>query len=384
MGTQRRYAVRVANQAVRVGVDATPLLGKRTGVGQFVTGLVEGFKGHSAVALRPFTVTARGWRSDEAKTIQRWPMPARPLRALWRHSDMAPIEWWTGSLDVVHGTNFVVPPSKRATQLISVHDMTTVLYPELCTPDTLQYPGLIARAVAGGAHIHTDSTFVATEVIRHFEIEPARVHTIHLGFQRYKPDPEQRGQLLAAEGDGAPYLLAIGTVEPRKDYPTLLEAFAMVAASETDLRLVIVGQSGWGERAFVAALAKIPAGISARIERRGFVEEAERIRLLAGARMLVYPSVYEGFGLPPLEAMAAGVPVVATRVGSLPEVLGEGALFVTRANAVALASAIQRVHSDTELRNALRSRGYANAARFTLEAMVEAFTDLYLRLSDGK
>ena len=384
VGLQRRYAVRVANRAVRVGVDVTPLLGSRTGVGQFVGTLVDGFAGNAAVELCPFTVSVRGWRSTSGKTSQRWPMPARPLRALWRKSNLAPIEWWTGSLNVVHGTNFVVPPSKQAVQLVSVHDMAAVRFPKLCTPDTLQYPGLIARAVARGAHIHTDSVFVANEVIDHFAIEPARVHTIHLGLPPKSHAVNPCIPKHAGVGDAAPYVLAVGTVEPRKDYPTLLRAFGLLAANDPDLRLVIVGQSGWGERAFGEALALLPPKVSARIDRLGFVDERERIRLLAGASLLVYPSVYEGFGLPPLEAMAAGVPVVATAVGSLPEILGDGARFVPPARVDELAEAILCVHSDSVVRAGLVSRGHQRAARYTTKAMIDGFSSLYSQLGGLK
>jgi glycosyltransferase involved in cell wall biosynthesis len=310
-------------------------------------------------------------------------MPARPLRELWRRSDAAPIEWWTGALDVVHGTNFVVPPSKRAVQLLSVHDMTTVRFPQLCTRDTLQYPGLIARAVARGAHIHTDSAFVAAEVIDHFRIEPARVHTIHLGLPSNEIHLEVGSKDCVSPNNQAPYLLAVGTIEPRKDYPSLLEAFGLVASSNPDLRLVIVGQAGWGEEAFDRALLQLPTTLSTRIDRRGFVNESERTALLGGAAMLVYPSVYEGFGLPPLEAMAAGIPVVATAVGSLPEILGKGALLVPPQDPVALADAIQRVLSDSAFRLQLQALGHANVARFTVEAMIEQFATLYRNLGDA-
>jgi glycosyltransferase involved in cell wall biosynthesis len=371
--------VAVANGVVRVGVDVTPLLGRRTGVGQFVTSLVEVFANHRAVALKPYSVTARGWRSPEVETSQRWPMPARPLRELWRRTNVAPIEWWTGPLDVVHGTNFVVPPSKRAVQLVSVHDMTTVRFPELCTRDTLQYPGLLRRAIARGAHVHTDSAFVAAEVVEHFAIDPAKIHTIHLclpvesqaaGHEVRKPSLQ-----------GPPYLLAIGTIEPRKDYPSLLRAFALLAPSHHDLRLLIVGQTGWGEQAFSEALAQLPKEVSARIDRRGFVDDRERTNLLLGASLLVYPSVYEGFGLPPLEAMAAGVPVVATTAGSLPEILGDAALLVASGDHAALAEAIQRVLTDSDLAANLVEKGLVRAKNFSIEAMISRFTRLYQDLS---
>jgi glycosyltransferase involved in cell wall biosynthesis len=367
--------VEVANGVVRVGVDVTPLLGRRTGVGQFVASLIEGFANNGAVALKPYSVTARGWRSRELETSQRWPMPARPLRELWRRTNAAPIEWWTGPLDVVHGTNFVVPPSKRAVQLVSVHDMTTVRFPELCTRDTLQYPGLLRRAIARGAHVHTDSAFVATEVVEHFGIDPAKVHTIHLGLPALGAEAGEKFTIPSHKGP--PYLLAIGTIEPRKDYPSLLRAFGLVAPSHPDLRLLIVGQTGWGEQAFAEALAQLPKEVSARIDRRGFVDDRERNNLLHGASLLVYPSVYEGFGLPPLEAMAAGIPVVATTAGSLPEILGDAALLVVPGDHVSLAEAIQGVLMDSVLSSGLVEKGLLRAADFSVDAMTHDFTRLY-------
>ncbi len=399
--------MRVANGGVRVGVDVTPLLGQRTGVGQFVNSLIEGFpdspdgndsihdRDNGDVTLQRYCVTARGWRSGGARPSQRAPMPARPLRELWRRSNLAPIEWWTGPLDVVHGTNFVVPPAKRAVQLVSVHDLTTIRFSELCTPDTLQYPGLLKRAIARGAHIHTDSAFVAAEVIEHFAIDPVKVHTIHLSVPNavlggsvdadnsYRSANTLQTQAAgtAEKATGAPYVLAIGTIEPRKDYPSLLLAFAHLAYTNPDLRLLIVGQSGWGEPAFNHALAQLPKELRARIDRKGYVAEVDRTRLLRGAALLAYPSVYEGFGLPPLEAMAAGVPVVATAAGSLPEVLGDGALLVPPGDHVALAEAMQRVLTEPAFCAELVLKGSQRVANFSPETMINNFTQLYRSLA---
>jgi glycosyltransferase involved in cell wall biosynthesis len=395
------YAVRVANGGVRVGVDVTPLLGQRTGVGQFVHSLVEGFADSTDVTLRRYCITARGWRSGGAQSSQRAPMPARPLRELWRRSNLPSIEWWTGPLDVVHGTNFVVPPSKQAVQLVS--DLTTIRFPELCTPDTLQYPGLLKRAIARGAHIHTDSAFVAAEVIERFAIDPAKVHTIHLSVPNVvfgssgdgdasdrsaktvrtaeTAEVEREAVGLTDKKTGAPYILAIGTIEPRKDYPSLLRAFASVATANPEIRLLIVGQTGWGESAFNQALAQLPKEVRARIDRKGYVAEVERTRLLRGAALLVYPSVYEGFGLPPLEAMGAGIPVVATTAGSLPEVLGDGALLVSPGDHEALAEAMQRVLMDSSVSVDLVRKGFERVAKFSPETMIDSFTQLYRALA---
>src|SRR5947209_3258652 len=143
-------------QPLRVALDATPLLGTRTGVGAFTAGTLEALSEHTSLELLAFALTWRG-RGDldvvlplGVKRVQR-PMAARPLRFAWRHVDAPSIERWTGRVDVVHGTNFVVPPARRAARVVTVHDLTPLRYPELCTRDTLAYPDLLRRAVRRGA-----------------------------------------------------------------------------------------------------------------------------------------------------------------------------------------------------------------------------------------
>jgi glycosyltransferase involved in cell wall biosynthesis len=304
-------------------------------------------------------------------------MAAQPLRQLWRRADWPPIEWWTGPVDVVHGPNFVVPPSRRraATELATVHDLTCVRFPELCTRDTLQYPDLIRRALRRGAHLHTVSQFVADEIVEVFAVEPARVHVVPNGI-----DPIGEGDAAAgrARAGADRYVLAVGTIEPRKDLPLLVDAFDQVAAIDTDVRLVVAGQDGWGSGAFDAALER--AHHRDRVVRPGFVDDRTRADLLAGAAVFAYPSKYEGFGLAPLEAMAAGTPVVATRAGALPEVLADGARFVAPGNAAELAEALHSVLDDAGERDRLVNAGRARARHFSWDACADGVVNLYRRL----
>ena len=174
--------------------------------------------------------------------------------------------------------------------------------------------------------------------------------------------------------------MAIGTIEPRKDHPTLVRAFAELATRPdlNDLRLVIVGADGWGSAAFEGAVSKLPEAIRRRIDRRGFVNDGERDALLDGAAAFVYPSVYEGFGIAPLEAMARGVPVVATAAGSLPEVLGDAATLVAVGDADALAAGIDLVLADP---NPWQLRGLARVAQYSWSAAAEAMSDVYQEAS---
>ncbi len=368
--------------ALRVAVDATSLLGPRTGVGVFTAELLAHLP-RTRVAPVAYATTWRG-RGRLAGLVPRGvevasrPQAARPLRELWRRFDHPVIEWWTGPVDVVHGPNYVVPPTRDAAQVMTIHDLTFHHHPEMSTADTLQYPGLIRRALRRGAWVHTESRFVADEVLEVYGADPDRVVVVPLGVTSPADGDPARGHQLAG---GDRYLLALGTVEPRKDLPLLVDAFDLLAAEHPDLRLVVAGPDGWGAEALAARLATSPH--RERIVRLGWVDDHDRAALLRGATVLAYPSRYEGFGLPPLEAMAADTPVVATAVGALPEVLGEGARLVPPADAEALAGALGELLTDDAARDAAVARGRDRAATYSWQACADGLADLYARAARG-
>ena len=295
------------------------------------------------------------------------------------------MEWFIGGADVVHGTNFVVPPTGHAAAVVSVHDLTPLRHPELCNAATLAYPGLIRRALGRGAWVHADSAFVAGEVIEAFGADPARVRVVAPGIPDLPPvtDAEAARTLgrLLPPGTGR-FCLAVGTAEPRKDLPGLVRAFGEVAARHGDVSLVLAGPPGWGEEALASAVAASPA--RARIVRTGWVEAPDLAALLARATVLAYPSLYEGFGFPPLQAMRAGVPVVASRAGSLPEVLGDGALMVEPGDHDALVDALDSCLADEALRAKLIAAGAAWSARFSWERCGAGLEDLYRGAAGGR
>jgi glycosyltransferase involved in cell wall biosynthesis len=297
-------------------------------------------------------------------------MPARPLREAWKRFDGPPVEWWTGAIDVVHGTNFVVPPARKAGAVVTVHDLTPMRFPELAQRDTLDYEVLVRRALARGAWVHTPSEFVASEVRDRFDTD--RVVVVYEGVPPVldvEPDHTVAG--------GAPYILAVGTIEPRKDHPSLVRAFDAVAAKDPDVRLVIAGPDGWGAEAFKDALQA--ATYRDHIVRVGHVGDRERARLVRGARLFAYPSVYEGFGLPPLEAMTVGVPVVATAAGAVPEVLGDAAAIVPVGDVDALAAAIDTVLHDESERTRLADAGRERVSRYSWEKCADGLVGVYRR-----
>ena len=199
-------------------------------------------------------------------------MPARPLHAAWRHLSGPPVEWFIGRHDVVHGSNFVVPPTARAARVVTVHDLTVVLYPELCDRPTLAFPAFIRRAVAEGAWVHTPSQFVADRSSPSSASTRSGSGPCTTGYPGRRWTRRRRhGALPFALPDGCRrYVLAIGTIEPRKDYPLLVSAFASVAAAHPDVALVVVGSDGWGADRFRAAVEASPA--RSRIVRPGYLD----------------------------------------------------------------------------------------------------------------
>jgi glycosyltransferase involved in cell wall biosynthesis len=369
-----------ADDRLSVGFDATPLLGRPTGVGVFCAGALRGLSHRDDLDVSAFAVSWRrrkgiGERVPSGVATAQRPMPARPLHAAWAHGSVPPVEWFVGRRDVVHGSNFVVPPTRTAARVVTVHDLTVIRFPELCDAPTLAYPALIRRAVAEGAWVHTPSAFVAEEVVAEFGVDPERVRAVHHGVPELPVSADgDRGGVALPEGCRR-YVLAIGTIEPRKDYPLLVRSFDEVAAVHPDVALVIVGSDGWGSGAFDDAVSASSA--RERIVRPGYLDDAGLAGVLRSAAVLAYPSRYEGFGFPPLQAMAAGVPVVATAAGAVPEVVGDGAWLVTPGDGDALTARLVEVLKGGAAVDSLVIRGTDRSGMFSWERCADGLAGLY-------
>jgi glycosyltransferase involved in cell wall biosynthesis len=362
---------------LRVAVDATSLYDVRSGVGRFTEEVLRGAGRRSGIDPIAYAVTWRGagrladLLPPGVRPAPRRHMAAMPLRQAWARTDHPTIERWTGPVDVVHGTNFVVPPTRGAA-VVTIHDLTYLRFPEMCTSDVLEYPVLVSRALRRGATVHTVSEFVRQEVLEHYQLPEERVVAVPNGITAARPGDPSGGHRAVG---GSRYLAAIGTVEPRKDLPGLVQAFDRLADQDSEIRLAIAGADGWGADALTEAVAA--ARHRDRITRLGWVDETTRADLLAGAVALVLPSRYEGFGLGAGEAMAAGVPVVATAVGAIPEVVGDAAVLVAPGDVDALAGVLADLLGDSTRRAELAERGRVRAAAFTWERTVDGLVDLW-------
>jgi glycosyltransferase involved in cell wall biosynthesis len=368
-----------------VAIDVTPLLGVRTGVGNAVAELIRSFASlEAAPSLVPYALSlrAREHRNDLPPGTRFPPIPARALLATWGRSDSPKLDRWLSPARVLHATNYLAPPS-RLPVVVTVNDCSFARYPELCTPEVRALTPVVRRSIGRGAVVHVPSAFVAEEVDELFGpglagtgrlvVVPWGVPAITLG----SDTPPELTEIV----DGPPYVLAIGSIEPRKNLPYLVAAFGAMADSHPEVRLVLAGPDGPGRPAVDAAVAELADAVRDRVVITGSVSDAGRVALLANAYVLAYPSLYEGFGFPVLEAMSIGVPVVAARAGSIPEVAGDAATLVGPTDVRALAEALSKLVDDSAARAEQIALGRDQARRYSWLESAHGLAALYRRMA---
>ncbi len=373
---------------MRIAIDGHPLVGLRFGIGHYTDQLIR------AVA-----------RADRnARCVVVCPRPINPFRALptlsfaepnvevlvpgwWRGligrvrrrlGIPAPLEALVGPVDVFHATNYLLThPVQRAKRVVSIHDLTLILFPEWHPAKRLRHMRAGLRASAEAAdRIIAVSRATKDDIVKHLAVDPERVAVVPEGVDsscRPLPRAEVEAALAPLGLAYGAYLLFLGTLEPRKNIGRLLDAVMQVGADVGPL--VLAGADGWGNDELRPRIADLTR--QGRVRALGYVPETLRPPLLGGARAFLYPSLYEGFGLPPLEAMACGTPVVTSAVSSLPEVVGDAALLIDPLDVDGLAGAIRRLWADDVLRSDLRARGLARAREFSWERTARLTLEAY-------
>jgi glycosyltransferase involved in cell wall biosynthesis len=368
-----------------VAIDVTPLLGARSGIGATVAEIVTALGAMQAgPQLVPYTLSwrARNHKADVPGDTQFIPIPARVLLRAWARGNTPRVDRWLRRSQVVHATNYLAPPSRLPT-LVSVYDCSFVRYPELCTREVRAFEPIVRHSIARGATVHTGSEFVANEIEDAFGAglrAAGRIVVIPLGIPSLG-DASALSPALAETLDHRPFVLAIGTLEPRKNLPHLVGAFGVLADAHPDLHLVLAGHDGPARPAVDDAIARLAGASRARVIVTGSVDDAGKRALLERASVLAYPSIYEGFGFPVLEAMALGVPVVAARAGSIPEVAGDAALLIEPTDETALAGALEQALSDDATRAQLIARGHDQVRSFSWEDTARALASCYRGLA---
>ena len=355
---------------LRVGIDATPLLGQRTGVGRYVSALLSALADGPAgqgLDLRATAFTVRG-QAELAAALPAGipavgrPVPARLLRTSWSHGGPPPVEWLSGKVDVFHATNFVLPPRRRAAGVLTVHDLGFLRVPETLAAANLVYRTLVPRGIRAAALTLTPTETVRQEVIAEFALDPGRVAVTPLGVDDGWFGPHVHGgrraavravrrHRRAAQGPAAPCWTRSAAARPGRCRA-----------------LVVAGPAGWGAELDTE-------GIGTEVVRTGFLTD-ERLRgLVAGAAALALPSRYEGFGLPVLEALAAGTPVLASDLPVLREVGGDHVRYLPVDDVDAWAAAVSTAVDDRAAHDP--APGAAWARRWTWGACAESTAAAY-------
>jgi glycosyltransferase involved in cell wall biosynthesis len=299
------------------------------------------------------------------------PAQTFPKLALLHLVNRAPIlsRWIIGRTDVFHVSNQIRNPPKKTKLTATIYDLTCRLMPELHTAANIRADESLAKNIlqrADGLIAISENT--RADAIRLLDLDPKRVHVIYPGVPEVyfgaQPRPAER-----------PYVLYVGTIEPRKNVDTLLDAWNGFRLRH-DFDLVVVGSSGWGSEKTMTRLASRPQGV----RYLGYVPEDELPGLTAGATAFLYPSLYEGFGFPVAQAMAAGVPVITSNTSCLPEVAGEGALLVDPRSPAEIQAALEKLLTSQSLREQLTTAGIARARQYRWDACARESLEFFRRL----
>jgi len=363
---------------MRIGIDYTPGVTLGAGIGRYTRGLVQAL--FELDRENEYVLFATpGLRSNPKPQIPNpnfhyRPIPAshRLMAIFWHRLRIPlPVEAFIGPVDVFHSPDFVLPPQRRGARLLTVHDLSFMRYPEGATPSLRRYLNtVVPRSIARADLVLADSESTKRDLAELLDVSPERVRVVYAGVEpRFRPmfdDEHLRAVARRYELD-PPFILAVGTLEPRKNLQRLFQAYALLRQRMAFApRLVVVGARGWLTDDIFAALEA--SGIAAHVRFPGFVHDEDLPAVYNLACLFAFPSLYEGFGIPPLEALACGVPVACSNASSLPEVVGDAALTFDPTDVEAMVEAMLRLLTDGDLRADLIARGRARAERFTWPA----------------
>lgn len=368
---------------MRIGIDYTVGVYQASGVGRYTRSLVHALA--DVDHQNDYTLLWARAHGDEGQELphldsadsfpanfraRRLPLNTRLLTAGWQRLRLpVPIETFSGPLDLLHAPDFVAPPARRARRIITVHDLTFLAVPEYAHPALRAYlDAAVPRNVRSADHIFADSQATKDDLQRLLDVPEERISVVYVPAEgRFRPysDAERAAARAALTSLGVPegpYLLMVGTIEPRKNHIGALRAFAEIRRRGAPHRLVIAGKRGWLDEPIFAEYDAL--GLDDSVIFLDYTPDSHLPGLYACAELLLAPSFYEGFGIPVLEAMGAGLPAIISDRPSLPEIANGAARIVPPDEPQGLADAIWSLLHDDAERAAMRARGHARVRDF--------------------
>lgn len=373
-----------------IAIDYTPAYDQGGGIGRLVRDLITALALEDSVT--PYRLFVAGASHSQLPpspgpnfTWYPVPLSAEWMARLWQRARLPlPVNWLTGSIDLYHATDFVLPPVGRGIKtILTVHDLSFMRVPETAAPNLRAYLNVVVpRSVLKADHIIADSQATKDDLCALYGTSPDKITVLLSGVDpRFTRVTDQTMLKSVRDRYGIgeqPYIFCIGTVQPRKNYSRVIQSLAALRAEGLDLQLVIAGGKGWLEDEMYRTLQDTQ--MQNYVHLIGFAREEDLPALYSGAALTAFPSLYEGFGLPILESMACGTPVVTANVSSLPEVAGDAALLIDPYDMPALTNAIRQLVTDDALRRTLIQRGYEQVKQFTWAKAARQLRAVYERV----
>jgi glycosyltransferase involved in cell wall biosynthesis len=381
---------------MRIGIDYTAAVRQGGGIGRYTRSLVRSLSDLDHENQYRLFV-AGGWGKGDGLgpwpdnvRINSLPLSDRVLNILWQRLRLPlRVQAITGPLDLFHSPDFVLPPTGRTPALLTIHDLSFLRVPQFFVPGFRDYlEEAVVRAVGRAQHILADSESTRRDLVELLAVDSRRVTVVYPGVEaEFQPVGRsvELDRIRTRYGLPDQFILGLSTLQPRKNFDGLIRAFGQLLASRghepkvANLHLVIGGGKGW----MYEDLLTLPAalGLDQRVHFPGFVSDDDLPALYTLADVFAFPSWYEGFGIPVLEAMACHTPVVVASNSSLPEAVGDAGIMVDAADTDALVNALGRVVTDDDLRRHLVSAGQAQARRFAWEVSAKQLLSLYQTLA---
>jgi glycosyltransferase involved in cell wall biosynthesis len=379
---------------MRIAIDYSAAVNQQAGIGRLVRNQVLALAevdhetDYRLVYARPNAGSVphfpfgRNFTRHEIGVRERW------LTIMWHRARVPlPADWFSGPVDIYHSPDFVLPPLRHARGILTVHDLAFLMRPD-CADDRLRayLEDVVPRSVRRADFVIADSENTRNDLVVLLGVQPSSIAVVPGGVEeRFAPvtDPEWLRRARREIGVGeSPFVLAIGVIEPRKNLNRLMDAFLALKQRgnvPSDLKLVLAGGKGWLFDGIFEHHAASP--IRDDILMPGFVPDELLPSIYSAAEVLAFPSLYEGFGLPILEAMACGTPVVASRASCLPEVAEGASLLIEPTNVEGLTVSLELALTDTALRARLIEQGLKRAAGYTWRGAAERLLDVYRRVA---
>ncbi len=370
-----------------IGYDMRLMSATNSGVGQYTLNLIKAIlKSGDDITLKMLY----GRYNKKNGYIVRWndnrthdyfiELPNRLISALWAFAGRPPVEYFFGEADIVHSTNYTLIPARQARRVITIHDLSFLIFPEFANKGArIHFARKIRDYCARADQIWADSANTKKDVIEMLGVQPEKVEIIYpvISETYRRIEGEELGLVLDRFGLNSPYILFVGNIEPRKNLVRLVEAYERSGIAD-DYALVIAGAPGWSNREIHERIDGSAFG--KRIMKLGYLPDDDLVAVYNGARYLIYPSLYEGFGMPLLESIRCGTPVIAGDNSSLPEVVGDAGLLVDSYDVEAIAAAMKKLAYDDSLWRILHDRCADQVAEFNNDRIAAEALAAYRKL----